>query len=395
MSDKQFPHAALPAANHDELARQDFTMELKRHISASLTAPNRSVAELEVLPAFMRRHERRPRDRHELRGAMEEHPFHQMWGSLTRLSQELMWGSVEESVSRQLGALIEGAKPTANSMGSLRLSPDVRVPRYVSAVDIHAMPGGYASEVAPDDVRAGAVFDRGTFLNVCGTQGPTHDARGKTAIAFLKTEHAGLRPARILDMGCSIGQSTVPYADHFPRAEVHAIDVAAPMLRYGHARARSLGAAVHFSQQNAEETDFEDESFALIVSHLLFHETSTKALPRILRECHRLLRKGGVMVHLELGMPYHDMDLFEEVMHDWQTYYNAEPFWAKINTTDTAGLARAAGFATARNGYLQRSDEPAADERHLGHKSNEAASHVHPQGDRGSREFFWVLTATK
>ena len=126
----------------------------------------------------------------------------------------------------------------------------------MSAVDIHCMPGGYASEVMDQDVRAAAIFDRGTFLNVCGTQGAMHDARGRTAVAYLLTEHADLKPARILDMGCSVGQATLPYATYYPHAEVHAIDVAAPLLRYAHARAESVGRAVHFSQQNAERTDF-------------------------------------------------------------------------------------------------------------------------------------------
>ncbi|MCL6753034.1 methyltransferase domain-containing protein [Nostoc sp. CCCryo 231-06] len=61
----------------------------------------------------------------------------------------------------------------------------------------------------------------------------------------------------------SIGNSTLPYVDGFPDAEVHAIDVGAPMLRYAHARAESLGKRVHFSQQNAEQTNFPDESFDL------------------------------------------------------------------------------------------------------------------------------------
>src|SRR5205807_7337786 len=86
--------------------------------------------------------------------------------------------------------------------------------------------------------------------------------------------------------------STLPYVDAYPEAEVHAIDVAAPMLRYAHARAEALGRRVHFSQQNAESTNFRDESFDLIVSHILLHETSAKAVRNIVRECHRLLRKG-------------------------------------------------------------------------------------------------------
>ena len=206
-----------------------------------------------------------------------------MWGSLTRLAQEVMWDSVEESVARQLKDLVGAAKPTKLACGSLRLDASLPIPGYMSAVDIHAMPGGYVSEVTKDDLRAGAIFDRGTFINVCGTQGPLHDARGRTVCSYLRHNFPAFRPSRILDLGCSIGQATLAYPAFFPEAQVHAVDVAAPLLRYGHARAEALGRRIHFSQQNAEATDYPDNHFDLVVSHLLFHETSTSALENIVR----------------------------------------------------------------------------------------------------------------
>lgn len=391
----QLVHAMLPRANHDEAARQEFTATLKRHISSDVTPGNRHVAERRAVPAFRKAHGRAPASRGELRAAIQREDYYQMWGSLTRLAQEQMWASVEESVARQVPDLARRWQSNGRAKGSLRLDPAVKPPPYMSAVDIHCMPGGYVSEVMDDDVRAGAIFDRGTFLNVCGTQGAMHDARGLTAVAYLLTDHADLNPGRILDMGCSVGQATLPYAAYYPDAQVHAIDVAAPLLRYAHGRAESVGRAVHFSQQNAEHTDFPDGHFDLIVSHLLFHETSTSALPRIIHECHRLLRPGGVMVHLELGLPYKDMSLFEEVMHDWQTRNNGEPFWTSINTTDTVAIAHGAGFGRAECGYLRRVDNPLAELTHLGPRGAAAAGHVFPQGDRGRDEYYFVLSAVK
>jgi SAM-dependent methyltransferase len=391
----QLVHAMLPRANHDEAARQEFTATLKRHISSDVTPGNRHVAERRAVPAFRKAHGRAPASRGELRAAIQREDYYQMWGSLTRLAQEQMWDSVEESVARQVPDLARRWQSNGRTKGSLRLDPAVKPPPYMSAVDIHCMPGGYVSEVMDDDVRAGAIFDRGTFLNVCGTQGAMHDARGLTAVAYLLTDHADLNPGRILDMGCSVGQATLPYAAYYPDAQVHAIDVAAPLLRYAHGRAESVGRAVHFSQQNAEHTDFPDGHFDLIVSHLLFHETSTSALPRIIHECHRLLRPGGVMVHLELGLPYKDMSLFEEVMHDWQTRNNGEPFWTSINTTDTVAIAHGAGFGRTECGYLRRVDNPLAELTHLGPRGAAAAGHVFPQGDRGRDEYYFVLSAVK
>ena len=46
---------------------------------------------------------------------------------------------------------------------------------------------------------------------------------------------------------------------------------------------------------NAEKLDFDNGEFDLIFSCIMFHETSRKALPKILKECHRVLEKGGVL----------------------------------------------------------------------------------------------------
>jgi len=389
----QATHAVLPRTNHDELARQEFAFAFKSHISTDVGPGNRDAVDARVLPKFVRAEGRAPKTRVEMRKAMDADPYHQVWGSQTRLAQEVMWDSVEQSVARQLKDLISAAKHTGTVGGSLKLNSKLSIPRYMSAGDIHAMPGGYAAEVTKDDLRAGAIFDRGTFINVCGTQGPLHDARGRTVCSYLRHNHPTFRPTRILDLGCSIGQATLAFPKHFPKAQVHAVDVAAPLLRYAHARAEALRQRVHFSQQNAEATAFPDNHFDLVVSHLLFHETSTPALDNIIRECHRVLRPGGMMIHLELGLPYKDMTLYDQVIHDWQTLNNAEPFWAKINSTDTAALARKIGFATATSGYLARSEHPESDKTTLGPKP--ADTDAHPQGARVGCEVFFVMQGVK
>src|SRR3546814_19104901 len=78
--------------------------------------------------------------------------------------------------------------------------------------------------------------------------------------------------------------STLPYVDAYPEAEVHAIDLSAPSLRFAHARAESLGKAVHFRQANAEHAPYGDGSFDLVVSHILLHELSCGALDRVRSE---------------------------------------------------------------------------------------------------------------
>jgi ubiquinone/menaquinone biosynthesis C-methylase UbiE len=165
-------------------------------------------------------------------------------------------------------------------------------------------------------------------------------------VAYVKSRHPDLAPRRVLDLGCSVGHSTIPWARAVPAAEVHAIDVGAPLLRYAHARAKAFGADIHFSQQSAEHTDFRAGSFDLVVSHILLHELPRQAMRRVLRECRRLLRSGGLMLHLD-GLSYRGRDPFEQAMQDWNTHFNNEPFQGASHDFDFAAEAVAAGFARA------------------------------------------------
>ena len=142
-------------------------------------------------------------------------------------------------------------------------------------------------------------------------------------------------------MGCAIGNSTVVWGRAFPKAELHGIDVGAPVLRYAHARAQALGVPVSFSQQNAESTDFAAGSFDLVISHIVLHETSRSALVRVLAESRRLLRPGGLMLHLEIPR---GRTVMEKFMHNWESYNNNETFCRYMTEIDLKAEAMKAGF---------------------------------------------------
>ena len=340
----QHQHAVLPAATHDESARQNFVQSLKVHLATRVSPGNKTVYEHRAAPRFAREHRRPPKDRHEVRSVMRHEPYYQTWSTLLRTSQEMMWDSVNVSVERQLPALRGQAAAERDALGSLTLNPDLPIPAYHTAVDIHCQPGGYHTELVPDDVAAGATYDRAVYIYAMGRLGALNDEMGQSVVLHLTEQHPDFRPARILDMGCTVGHSTLPYVDTYPDAEIFAIDVGAPVLRYAHARAEALGKRVHFSQQNAEHTDFADASFDLIVSHILLHETSSAAIRAIMRECHRLLKPGGLMLHQEVPQ-YEGMPPYDAFILDWDTYNNNEPFWGTVHSTDLQKLAESAGFA--------------------------------------------------
>ena len=362
-----FRHAMMPVADHDERAREQIVASFKIHMEDSIYPANVDVFERKTRPAFVRQNKRDPQTRHDVRKAMSSEPFYQMWSAIARNLQEQLWDNVGACVERQLPELIERAKVGNQKKGSLMLNPNLEIPRYNADIDIHCMPGGYHTELCEGDVYAGALYDRGGYFYAMPLMGSmVHQVgQGKNdslqsravtnAIDLIRQEYGDLKPKRILDMGCTSGTSTSTYAQNFPDAEVHGIDLGAPCLRYGHARSESMGLAVHFSQQNAEKTNFADGYFDLVVSHGLFHETSFKASRNIFKESYRLLRKGGVSMHSDpqfsQGLTAHD-----SFMHDWDTHYNNEPFWGTLHDKSPADWLAEAGFdrSTVRSVWTRR-----------------------------------------
>lgn len=342
----QRQHDMLVTPDRDETARQEFVRGFKAFIQSGIVPGIHASYHNEVKPAFERQAGRSPRNRHEIRDLMIKHPLFQTYASLQRVSQELLWDVVLDSVERELPALVEqaGARNAGTPLGSLTLDPSLTLPKYAVGVDIHCMPGGYGRDAGAGDVAAGALYDRGVYLYALGMMGPLNDDIGGSAAKFVRDRYPDFRPRRILDLGCTVGHSTLPFVDAFPEAEVHAVDIGAALLRYAHARAESLGKAVHFSQQDASHTRFPDGHFDLITSSILFHETSAKALPAIIRECYRLLAPGGMAVHGDLP-PFWAMDEFNQFMLDCETYYNNEPYWGAMREVDQVALSVQAGFA--------------------------------------------------
>lgn len=351
-------HDMIPEIDHDEAAFRDYVATLRQHLSLKVMPGTRLAWETQVRPAYEKAHGEEPGDEATIRKLMTENPFYQFWSASQRNSQQLMWDAVMYPAGKRLDELSakyrqyrgdaetkEHGEGAGAPVGSLRLNPDLALPRYLTAFDIHLQPGGYCGEFCDDDVTAGLAYDWSLPIYLHGAVGPRNEIMGNFLINHLRSARPDFRPKRILDMGCGMGNSTTAWAETFPDAEVHAIDCAAGMLRYGHARARAMGLPIHFSQQNAEATDYDAGSFDLVVSHIMLHETSTRAVPNIVRECARLLRPGGLMMHLEI--PRGQGSAFEQFMYNWETYNNNEAFAGVISELDIPAMATEAGFSQA------------------------------------------------
>jgi SAM-dependent methyltransferase len=338
----QGPHDLLPVRTYDEDARERCVASLRKFFTTELIPGNRELFDTRLKPKFEASHGRAPRTEAEVKALMDDTYYYRASSLIGRATQELLWDTVGENIERQLDVLADKARPKPHALGTLRLDPKLEIPAYVRAVDIHVMPGNFHTELGGDDVLAGALYDRGAYLFAYGGRGPYNDNLGHLAARLLRDKFPDFAPRRILEMGCGCGSSTLPLKLAWPDAQVYAVDVGAPMLRYAHGRAESLGIPIHFSQQDATHTDFPDGWFDLVVSIIVHHEMPVEVGRAMLRECFRLLRPGGLTLHD--GSPSSGKaaaDPFQEFLSGWFARHNNEPYGVGF---DLERDLQAAGF---------------------------------------------------
>ncbi len=340
-------HGIYPDMTHDERARFNFEACLYKTIAKEISPGNALAYEKRVLPAFVRKHGHEPKTRHDVRKAMNKDKLHNVWGALRRNTMEMRQVNGQHVTLRQLDSLARRAKEFNEGSNRLILDSSIEVPPYVKAVDHHCMPGSYHRELVEGDVSPAANYDAGFFVTTGGSIGGLCDGAGKSVAQWLKDQDASFKPKRILDIGCALGNSLLPIAQAFPEADIVAIDISAPMLRYGHARATSLGVKnITFMQMSGEDLSaFEDGEFDFVMTSIFLHELSAKSLPKIMNEAFRVLAKDGVTLHLEQPQYTDDMPVYEQFIRDWDSYNNNEPFWSAMHEIDLIELFESRGFA--------------------------------------------------
>ena len=339
-----------PRRTLDERARLSFVRDLRRYVLDDLSKNLKRDYETQVAPTLVRRTTPTPDAIH---AAMRGRDSFRFYSALRTTSQDMLYQYNRGAIERSAEAL----RSTAHRLdkrhprtGSLRLHPELAIPRSVSAIDIHLMPGSYHTEYAADDLTMGAVYENRLHTSTFGLFGPNLDDIGRSIATFVSVQHPTLRPRAVLDLGCTVGHNTGPWKDVYPQAEVHGIDVAAPCLRYARARALSQHRAIHFTQMNALQLDFPDASFDVVFSSMFLHEIPARDIPRVLTEAHRVLRPGGLMLHMELP-PQDQLSAWDSFYLDWDGHYNNEPFYRGFRAMNLRDLVTAAGFA--RNRYEQ------------------------------------------
>ena len=103
-------------------------------------------------------------------------------------------------------------------------------------------------------------------------------------------------PARILDFGAGVGNSSDYFCRYFPEARTTCVDVSL--------RSLTLGASRHASQCDFVAFDgltlpFQNGVFDAVFAACVFHHIPAEQHVSLFREMHRVLRPGGVLMVFE------------------------------------------------------------------------------------------------
>ncbi len=272
----------------------------------------------------------------EIKKIINKIPFAATWQRFMRSHQEMMWRRTRESFSPLKDKIISLMEEAANSPNSkLTIDKDFKVPEYARE-EIHLQPGGYT-----DDPLGGIVYHYGTKVFYAGTN---DNDEIHAEICETLTLPKDQKINNVLDIGCSIGQATILLKDKFPDAKVIGLDVGEPLLKYANWRAMKLKKDVYFKQGLSEDTKFNDNSFDVVLSYILFHEIPVEVIKKTVDEIYRIVRPGGTFCIYEFPSASEKMPASQRWMIDYDSINNCEPYSPGFVYLDFKEVLTNAGF---------------------------------------------------
>jgi len=238
------------------------------------------------------------------------------WGLVVALKAD------PESTAAQLHPAVDSAV--------LELHPELPIPEYYRAIDIHQHPGNLV----------GADYD-GLMYQASATSIHPNTRRFEVHERFAQLLQQRGTFDSILNMGCGFGKCSFPIARIFPQAQVTGIDLSAPCLRLAAHTVQSLTLPnVRFIQMDALHPGFEPGQFDLVTSTQLLHELPVAEIHQLLKESFRLLQPGGQMMHLD----FRTHQPWQQFLIEGHSVRNNEGFLPAFNHMDIEAAMTAAGF---------------------------------------------------
>ncbi|MEC4813384.1 MAG: methyltransferase domain-containing protein [Scytonema sp. PMC 1069.18] len=219
-------------------------------------------------------------------------------------------------------------------------APEVDVSGYPSYYiqNFHHQTNGYLSDLSANlyDLQVEILF------------GGTADAMRRRILAPLKTaldvfNDVPPRQRRVLDIACGTGRTLRMIRAALPQVSLFGTDLSPAYLRKANELlSQTPGELPQLLQANAEELPYVDNYFHAVTSVFLFHELPATARQRVIEECYRVTKPGGVFIICD-SIQMSDSPEMELVMESFHETFH-EPYYKHYMTDDLVGRLEKAGF---------------------------------------------------
>src|SRR4028119_38510 len=162
----------------------------------------------------------------------------------------------------------------------------------------HAYDKGNLSWDAALEVEVAAYAVHAGIWPGAGAKG---DSKLRQSYHDIVKQQITIQPQDILDLGCSVGMSTLALKEVYPQANLTGVDLSPYFLAVAQQTSRQCHFQMNWRHAAAEATGLPDASFDLVSACLMFHELPQKAAKQIFREARRLLRPGGYLTIMDMN----------------------------------------------------------------------------------------------
>jgi ubiquinone/menaquinone biosynthesis C-methylase UbiE len=200
------------------------------------------------------------------------------YSSLTLKNTYDLW-NVRKRIKQQKTQLFENPLPLKD------------FPEYYQQ-SFHYQSGGYLSEESAE------LYDYQVEVVFSGTAEAMR-RHGIKALSLAKKHkiYPSQEKLKILDIACGTGAFTYELKRHFPLSDVTGLDLSPWYLKQ--ALEKHPRAGIHWVNGKAESLNFPSESFDIVSSVYLFHELPPEIRQAALKEMFRVLKKGGILIHID------------------------------------------------------------------------------------------------
>lgn len=217
-----------------------------------------------------------------------------------------------------------------------RFAPDINVQAYPDYYrqNFHYQTNGYLGADSAN------LYDLQVELLFNGTA----EAMRRRLLKPLKTALADKPAPRLLDVACGTGVTLKHLALTCPKASLVGLDLSPAYLDYARRRLELGGiTAPPLLQGNAEELPFRENWFDGITCVYLFHELPPGARQRVLEECYRVLKPGGVLVLLD-SIQQKDRPDWAPMLENFPRLFH-EPYYRHYTQDDFLARLEKVGFS--------------------------------------------------